>query len=131
MLFLFKSVIFNVKKDVCNSLKEMYGIGKSRAYLLRNFVGLSRYCKMYKIGYFHFYKMVGLMRKHYMIDKDLKEKVAKDFKLILDSKCFKSLRYGWFLPLNGQNTRTNGKTNKNRRGVKKIKGYLKAKSKNR
>jgi small subunit ribosomal protein S13 len=120
-----------VKKDVSNSLRDMFGIGKSRAYLLRNFIGVSRYCKMYKIEYFKFYQIAKLMQKHYVIDRDLKEKVAKDFKLILDSRCFKALRYSWFLPLNGQNTRTNGRTSKNRRGVKKPKGYLKAKSKNR
>jgi small subunit ribosomal protein S13 len=119
LVYIFKDVKLNMKRELASSLTYIFGIGKTRSVYLRNLLGISNKEKLKDISEYQYYVIVFLIKNYYMTENDLKQKLIKDFELILDSKCFKFLRYNSCLPLNGQNTRTNAKSSKNRRGIKK------------
>ena len=55
------------------------------------------------------------IQKSYMVEGDLRKKVAMDIKALMDLGSFRGLRHRKGLPVRGQRTKTNARTRKGKR----------------
>lgn len=116
MTYIFKDIELNDKLESSKALMKIYGIGKSRANLICNKLGITKSVQLKKVTNYNFVKMVFLMKTFYNTELNLKQKLQIDLQILLDTKeSYRCLRYKYYLPLRGQRTRTNAQTWKRRR----------------
>ena len=100
----------SIKKPITVALPNIYGIGYSRANVLRRVRGahplqiLRHTTKIQRKLWMHSFKKTFLLGN---LLKQLKRTNIKRLKYI---KCNRGLRHSWFLPTRGQRTHSNGKT---------------------
>ena len=107
------------KRQLWRGLADIFGIGRSHAYQI---------CKNLSLDPMtHFEDLtsetVDIIRKEiaasYVVEGDLRRKLALALKRIIDLKCYRGSRHIRKLPCRGQKTKTNAKTRK--RGKKSAK----------
>jgi small subunit ribosomal protein S13 len=99
------------KKCVTIALRTFYGIGNKTS---------KRICDRLNINYLHRVEkltdsqMGALIKeiKNYTIDMDLRKQIRSDIDNLINIKSYRGLRHGHGLPVRGQRTRSNGKTQK-------------------
>ena len=106
-------------KHLIVSLTAIYGIGKSRAKLICEKVGVSPNIKVKSLSD----NEVEILREEvsrYTVEGDLRREVAMNIKRLMDLGCYRGLRHRRGLPVHGQRTRTNARTRKGpRRPIRK------------
>jgi small subunit ribosomal protein S13 len=106
-------------KHLVISLTSIYGIGKSRAALICNQVGVSPSTKVKSLSEAQIEQIREEVAK-FVVEGDLRREVAMSIKRLMDLGCYRGLRHRRGLPVRGQRTRTNARTRKGpRRPIRK------------
>ena len=99
-------------KAVCIGLKNIYGIGFSRAKQICKKVGINPWEKFGQIHSNKVREIIREVRLNYTIDVELKRAVYNSIRKEMDLRTYKGLRHRYSLPVNGQRTRCNARTSK-------------------
>jgi small subunit ribosomal protein S13 len=104
------------------SLQKIYGIGPYRAYLLCNILGFN--FKIFPVNKcstsLSFYCENIIEKLQYILQDELLYKTKQNIQLLVKLRNFKGIRHSKSLPVRGQRTHTNAKTNKLLKKKKKI-----------
>lgn len=115
-------VYLPAKKKVFIALTKIYGIGINRAQALCNSLNINKNLKTKNLSKLQILKLSSLIKKSFLIKEDLIRLKSLYIKRLLKIKSYRGIRHRKGLPLRGQRTSTNGKTqkrlaSKNRKGL--------------
>ena len=96
------------------ALKSIYGLGSTRSLQICKYLGYELSSKYSSLSFDDKYKLDQLINLKYkfILDSDLKKKKNNNIKILKKMRNYKGLRHSLFLPVNGQRTKTNARTQK-------------------
>ena len=98
------------------SLTYLYGIGRATAINICRQLGIDLHKKAKELTEDEVARIANLLDKEFLIEGQLRRKVAQDIARLRDIQCYRGLRHRRGLPVRGQRTRTNARS---RKGVRK------------
>lgn len=114
MIYLFESNISDTK-SVLYALTDVYGIGKSQAFLICCKLGFSTNLKVKDLTKEQIAKLVKTVQTlNIILASDLKKIKMLTTKRLVSIKSYRGLRKNQGLPVRGQRTHTNAKTARKR-----------------
>lgn len=111
MVYIFGVTIPNQKK-VKYALPMIYGINQTSAGSICDQVGISESCKMGQLNDFQISRICKIIEQHHTFENDLRKEVAFNVKRLSDIGCYRGYRHSYGLPVRGQRTHTNARTQK-------------------
>jgi len=111
MVYLFETEL-KENKSVFLALKNVYGIGKSKSFLICKQLGFGLDLKVNELSDDQITKLLKLIESTIIITSDLKKLKQKIVKKLVVIKSYRGLRRINGLPVRGQRTHTNAKTAK-------------------
>jgi len=116
-------------KRVEISLTYIYGIGRSTSSDIIEQAGISRDTRVKDLAEDEIARLREIISRNYRVEGDLRREVNMNIKRLIEIGCYRGLRHRRNLPVRGQRTKTNARTNKGpkktvagrgrRRGAKK------------
>ena len=97
-------------KSVHIALQAIFGIGKTKAMLICELIGLSQSVKINELKRIHVEKIRRVLNRYYIIGSDLERIIQDDIKAFVKIGCYRGFRHHSRLPCRGQRTHTNAKT---------------------
>ncbi len=98
------------------ALTYIYGIGWARAKEICESVGIPGTKRLGELSPEELAKLRKFIDENYKVEGDLRREVQLNVKKLVDMGTYRGIRHTRGLPVRGQNTRTNAKTRKGRRG---------------
>lgn len=111
MLF-FSGVELPSKTPISVALKRIIGLGNSKAKELCYRVGIGANQLVGEIKENQYFILRDELRKLYKTDSDIFKEVSGNIKKLREIRCYRGIRHNLKLPVRGQRTHTNGKTQK-------------------
>ena len=102
----------NSKSTIYKGLTSIYGIGRSSAYRICGHFSILPHTRMEELSEQQIHKITGFLIKNFLIDSDLKKETHADITRLASISCYRGVRHKVSLPLRGQRTSTNAKTQK-------------------
>ena len=102
-------------KHIVIGLTHIYGIGRSRARKICQELGINPEAKGDSLTEGELTKIRELL-KTYKLEGDLKREVMLCIKRLMEIACYRGRRHRSGLPVRGQNTQTNARTRKGKKG---------------
>ena len=100
------------KKRMEYALTYIYGIGLTTSRKILDATGISYDKRVHELTEDEVAKINKEIRDNYMVEGDLRRKVAMDIKALMDIGCYRGLRHRRGLPVRGQKSKTNARTRK-------------------
>ena len=107
------------KKRVEYALTYIFGIGLHYSREILNKTGVSPDKRVYELSESEIAEIAKEIRESYIVEGDLRKKVAMDIKALMDIGTYRGIRHRRGLPVRGQKSKTNART---RKGKKKTVG---------
>lgn len=102
-------------KRIEYALPYIYGIGLTTSREILNAVGISLDKRVRELSEDEVATINRYIRDNYMVEGDLRRKVAMDIKALMDIGSYRGLRHRRGLPVRGQKTKTNARTRKGKK----------------
>ena len=99
-------------KHVEIALTYIYGIGRSTAQKLLDKVWIERTLKIETLSEEQLDKIRDEIRSNYTVEWDLRRLISSNIKRLKEIRCYRGIRHKVWLPVRGQNTKTNARTRK-------------------
>lgn len=111
---------YNLKENekIYVGLRKIFGIGKTRGNQIIMTLNLSKNIRFSEISNYKFGQLNRLV-SFYIHGLHLKRNLKNNLKKIIENKCYRGVRHSYFLSVRGQRTRTNAKTQKNKKTKRK------------
>ena len=93
------------------ALTAIYGIGRARARLICDTVGVKHSAKIKDLSDAEMDKIREQVTK-FTVEGDLRRETSMNIKRLMDLGCYRGLRHRKGLPVRGQRTHTNARTRK-------------------
>jgi len=103
------------KKRMEYALTYIYGIGLVTSRKILDATGISYDKRVYELTEDEAAAIRNEIQNNYMVEGDLRKKVAMDIKALMDLGNYRGLRHRRGLPVRGQKTKTNARTRKGKR----------------
>jgi small subunit ribosomal protein S13 len=103
------------KKRMEYALTYIFGIGLHTSRKILDATGVSYDKRAHELSEDEAAAIRQEIQKTYMVEGDLRKKVAMDIKSLMDLGSFRGLRHRKGLPVRGQRTKTNARTRKGKR----------------
>jgi len=103
------------KKRMEYALTYIYGIGLATSRKILDATGISYDKRAYELTEDEAAAIRNEIQNNYMVEGDLRKKVAMDIKALMDLGNYRGLRHRRGLPVRGQKTKTNARTRKGKR----------------
>lgn len=103
-------------KRVEIALTYIYGIGRPRAAMICEQVGIPHELRTEGLTDEHIAKIRSIIEASFKVEGDLRREIGQSIKRLMDLNCYRGVRHRKGLPVRGQNTRSNART---RKGPKK------------
>ena len=103
------------KKRMEYALTYIYGIGLHTSRLILDATGISYDKRVFELTEDEAAAIRQEIQKNYMVEGDLRKKVAMDIKALMDLGSYRGLRHRKGLPDRGQSTKTNARTTKGKK----------------
>jgi len=103
------------KKRMEYALTYIYGIGLTTSRKILDATGISYDKRVHELTEDEAAAIRNEIQKNYMVEGDLRKKVAMDIKALMDIGNYRGLRHRRGLPVRGQKTKTNARTRKGKR----------------
>lgn len=107
-------VILPPNKHIRIALRSIYGIGNHRALSICKKAGVNPALKVAHLKEEEA-PLIQEAVNEFVVEGDLRRRVAMDIKRLSDIKCYRGLRHKRGLPVRGQRTKTNARTRKGRK----------------
>ena len=112
MVYLFESKLSD-SKSVYFGLLSIYGIGKSRAFLICKKIGLSLNLKIKDLSSSQVNQILKIVESSgYLVANDLRRSILLSKQRLVSIKSYRGLRRIKGFPVRGQRTHTNARTSK-------------------
>jgi small subunit ribosomal protein S13 len=105
------------QKKVLYALTSIYGIGLKESKKILLMANIECNTITNKLDDASISKIRGIIEKKYNVEGDLKRIINSNINRLISINCYRGRRHRQGLPLRGQRTRTNARTN---RGIKKV-----------
>jgi small subunit ribosomal protein S13 len=106
------------RKQVCISLRYIYGIGPYRARLICQQAEIPENKITDQLNENEIKRIREVIDASFKIEGELRRDINMDIKRLMDLGCYRGLRHRRGLPVRGQRTHTNARTRKGpRRGI--------------
>jgi small subunit ribosomal protein S13 len=105
------------QKKVLYALTSIYGIGLKQSKKILQIANIEGSTVTNKLDDSSISKIRSIIEKKYTVESDLKRIINFNINRLISINCYRGKRHRQGLPLRGQRTRTNARTN---RGSKKI-----------
>lgn len=105
-------VCFPRRKKIAMALTQIYGIGKTRAKAICHLLRLGENRKMKHLSKNQLQNINSLIQLYLMTGKTLQTFHMERIQRLQSMRCYRGIRHQMGLPLRGQRTSTNGKTQK-------------------
>jgi small subunit ribosomal protein S13 len=103
------------KKRMEYALTYIFGIGLHNSRLILDVTGISYDKRAHELTEEEAAIIRQELQKNYMVEGDLRKKVAMDIKSLMDLGSYRGLRHRKGLPCRGQKTKTNARTRKGKK----------------
>ncbi len=100
------------QKRVEIALTYIHGIGRTSATQICETVGVPRERRVHELTEDELGRLREMIDRDFVVEGDLRRKVAMDIKRLMDLGCLRGLRHRKGLPVRGQRTHTNARTRK-------------------
>jgi small subunit ribosomal protein S13 len=100
-------------KYVHMELPKLYGVGKYQVTKVCNKLNIGVGCCLGDLNQSYLYLLLKQMDlQNLILDIELKKQKRKVILFLMEIKCYKGIRHIFNLPVRGQRTRTNARSNK-------------------
>lgn len=99
-------------KRVEISLTYIYGIGRTTSQKILGDVGINPDTRVRDLSEAEVTRLRQMVEKEYVVEGDLKREVGLNIKRLGEIGCYRGLRHRRRLPVRGQRSRTNARTQK-------------------
>ena len=99
-------------KRVEVALRRIYGIGPTRAHQIVDRAGLEGNPRVGEMNEEQITRVREIVDREYMVEGDLRREVNDNIRRLIDIGSYRGLRHRRGLPLRGQRTKTNARTNR-------------------
>lgn len=103
------------KKRMEYALTYIFGIGLHTSRKILDATGVDYNTRVYELTDAQAAAIRNEIQDNYMVEGDLRKKVAMDIKGLMDLGNYRGLRHRRGLPVRGQKTKTNARTRKGKR----------------
>jgi len=103
------------KKRIEYALTYIFGIGLHTSRKILDATGVDYNTRVYELTDAQAAAIRNEIQDNYMVEGDLRKKVAMDIKGLMDLGNYRGLRHRRGLPVRGQKTKTNARTRKGKR----------------
>ncbi|MCF6201403.1 MAG: 30S ribosomal protein S13 [Hydrogenimonas sp.] len=103
------------KKRLEYALTYIYGIGLTTSRKILDATGISYDKRVHEMTEEEAAAIRNEIQNNYMVEGDVRKKVAMDIKSLMDLGSYRGLRHRRGLPVRGQKTKTNARTRKGKR----------------
>ncbi len=103
------------KKRIEYGLTYIYGIGLATSRKILDATGISYDKRVHELNEDEVAAIRKEIQSSFMVEGDLRKKVAMDIKALMDLGSYRGLRHRAGLPARGQKTKTNARTRKGRK----------------
>lgn len=110
----------NENKRIHDSLQKIFGIGGNKADQIVCLLGLTKNIRLKDISYSQKLKLDKIM-VHYISGFRAKRNKLNQIIKLQENRSYRGVRHSYFLSVRGQRTRTNAKTQRNKKNKKKNK----------
>jgi small subunit ribosomal protein S13 len=110
----------NENKRIIDALQKIYGIGENKACQIISLLGLKKDILLKDIDYYQQLKLDKIM-VHYIHGFRAKRNKTNQIAFLQENRSYRGVRHSYFLSVRGQKTRTNAKTQRNKKNKKKNK----------
>jgi small subunit ribosomal protein S13 len=110
----------NENKRIFDSLQKIYGIGDNKANQILSLLGLKKNVLLKDIDYSQQLKLDKIMI-HYINGFRAKRNKLNSILKLQENRSYRGVRHSYFLSVRGQKTRTNAKTQRNKKNKRKNK----------
>ena len=93
-------------------LTYIYGIGRKTASDILEKTGVNPDTRVKDLSDDEVAKLREVIENDYLVEGDLRRKIAYDIKSMSDISCYRGIRHRKGLPVRGQRTKTNARTRK-------------------
>jgi len=100
------------KKRIPISLTKIYGVGKTTADSICDQLGIDKSSRIHKLSKRQLVRITNIIKKNVFVSSDLRKLKSYYVKRLMEIGSYKGVRHRIGLPLRGQRTSTNGKTQK-------------------
>lgn len=107
-------------KRIFDSLQKIFGIGGNKAEQIICLLGLTKSVRLKDINFAQQLKLDKIM-VHYVHGFRAKRNKLNQILKLQENKSYRGVRHSYFLSVRGQKTRTNAKTQRNKKNKKKNK----------
>lgn len=114
MLVRIEGVVLPPEKHIVIALRSIYGIGRTIAYTICTNLELNFMTKVKELSEAQVLSLQEEVGKH-EVEGDLRRERSRAIKLLGDIKSYRGLRHKRRLPVRGQRTKTNARTQKGRK----------------
>jgi small subunit ribosomal protein S13 len=104
-----------LEKKISIALTTLYGIGLSTAMKICKDLSISPNCKTKDLSEKQKANIINQIRTYYIIEENLKKEVQLNIQKYVDNGSIRGFRHRHGLPVRGQRTHTNAKTQKKRK----------------
>jgi small subunit ribosomal protein S13 len=94
------------------ALTYIFGIGRTKARLIRERAGLAAERRVNELTDAEVSQIRELIDAEHVVEGDLRREVSINIKRLMDLGCYRGLRHRRRLPVRGQRTHTNARTRK-------------------
>ncbi|MDH4200700.1 MAG: 30S ribosomal protein S13 [Spirochaetia bacterium] len=98
------------------ALTYIYGIGRSRSKNILKTAKIDLNRRVQDLKESEIGELKAIIEQKYTVEGDLRSQISMHIKRLMDIGCYRGIRHRRGLPVRGQNTKTNAKTRKKRRG---------------
>ncbi len=113
-------------KRLVIALTYIHGVGNHYAAEIINKAGVDENIKAGELSEDDVSKLAQIITNEYLVEGQLRRKVAQDISRLKDIACYRGLRHRRGMPCRGQQTQSNARTRKGRKktvaGKKSVKG---------
>lgn len=99
-------------KRVEISLTYIYGIGRTTSQKILGEIGINPDTRVRDLSEAEVTRLRQMVEKEYVVEGDLKREVGLNIKRLGEIGCYRGLRHRRHLPVRGQRSRTNARTQK-------------------
>lgn len=99
-------------KQLWMALRKVYGIGESRAKTMCFSIGATPYVKAGDLRPHHLSQLYNYVESYYVVGQELKNTTRANIQRLVDVRCYRGLRHAENLPVRGQRSHTNARTQK-------------------
>eukprot|EP00171_Calliarthron_tuberculosum_P017252 IDg17252t1 len=104
--------VLPARKKLWVALQNVYGIGPSRSQALCFEIGATPNTTAGELGQFQLSQLLTHIENNYVVANDLRNATRSAVQRLVTIRCYRGLRHVQRLPVRGQRTHTNARTQK-------------------